>query len=286
MSKRLNYYDRKKLFEARESGLSDTELKRRFGIKDNRTLGRHLKLAEQEERTSIVNLEILKDAKADHLSEIRTLMEQWQATLVTPQIHETYPSTSSQIYDIEAHPLYSSLRKHLPFPTLWRDYSLFRSKMSQYQGTCIELRERIRKRWKFQGTELTPSFEVPILRLVADRDRKLQYRLHIRVGHELNEFKYQVLMINDLEVVRGRESSGQQLRALEHEQSSKEAMPAEYQKVADSICETGASQAKGLFQVLKKLEAKLHESLQEIQLRHDYIMYTCKLCPGQPRLSR
>lgn len=286
MSKRFNYYDRKKLFEARESGLSDTELKRRFGITDNRTLRRHLKLAEQEERALLVNLEILKDAKANHLSEIRNLIEQWQVTLVTPQIHEVYPGTSSAIHGVEVHPLYGSLREHLPFPTLWRDYSLFRSKISQYLETCKELRVGIRQSWKFQDAELAPSFEEPILRLVAGRDKALRYELHIGVGHELKEFKYQVLVVNGTEVVCGRESAGQEFKVLNHEQCSKEALPAEYQKVADSIYETGASQAKQLFQALKELEAKLHESLQEIQLRHDHIMYTCKLCPGQPRLSR
>jgi hypothetical protein len=285
MSKRFNYYDRKKLFEARESGLSDTELKRRFGIKDNRTLRRHLKLAEQEERALLVNLEFLKDAKANHLAEIRTLIEQWQVTLVTPQIHEVHPGTSSPIHGVEADPLYGSLREHLPFPTLWRDYSLFRSKISQYLETCKELRVGIRECWKFQDTELAPSFEEPILRLVAGRDT-LRYELYIVVGNELKEFKYQVLVVNGTEVVWGRESRVQKFKVLNHEQCSKEALPAEYQKVADSIYETGASQAKQLFQALKELEAKLHESLQEIQLRHDYIMYTCKLCPGQPRLSR
>ena len=286
MSKRFNNYDRRKFIEARQSGLSDTELKGRFGITDDRTLRRHLKLAEQEEQTRFVNLEILKDAKRAHLAEIRTLIEQWQVALVTPQIPVVYPGTSSPIHDVEARPLFGSLREHLPFPTLWRDYSLFRSKISQYLETCKELRERIRERWKFQDTELTPSFEDPILRLVAGRDKKLRYKLCISVGHELKEFKYQLLVVNDTEVVRGRESASQQFRVLNHEQSSKEALPAEYQKVADSIYKTGASQAKQLFQALRELEVRLHESLQEIQLRHDHIIYTCKLCPGQPRLSR
>ena len=42
-----------------------------------------------------------------------------------------------------------------------------------------------------------------------------------------------------------------------------------------------------LFSELKNdLEPKIKNSLQEILLRRDYIMYTCKLCPGQPRLLR
>ena len=46
------------------------------------------------------------------------------------------------------------------------------------------------------------------------------------------------------------------------------------------------SEIKRLLDDLKALGAKLHGSLQEVLLRRDHIMYTCKLCPGQPRLSR
>ena len=46
------------------------------------------------------------------------------------------------------------------------------------------------------------------------------------------------------------------------------------------------SDLKSLSEQLKTIEIKLHESLREIQLRHDHIVYTCKLCPGQARLLR
>ena len=37
---------------------------------------------------------------------------------------------------------------------------------------------------------------------------------------------------------------------------------------------------------LRDLETKIHDSLEEIRLRRDYILYTCNLCPGKPRLLR
>ena len=50
--------------------------------------------------------------------------------------------------------------------------------------------------------------------------------------------------------------------------------------------ETGTNLV-ALFSELKNdLEPKIKDALQEILLRRDYIMYTCKLCPGQPRLLR
>ena len=41
-----------------------------------------------------------------------------------------------------------------------------------------------------------------------------------------------------------------------------------------------------LFDDLSYLETKIHNSLEEILLRRDYILYTCNLCPGEPRLLR
>lgn len=70
MAKKINYYDRKKLLETQLGGESNSDLKRKFGIKDDRTLFRHLKMAEQEEQTRLVKVGIIKDALLDHHAEI------------------------------------------------------------------------------------------------------------------------------------------------------------------------------------------------------------------------
>jgi len=62
----------------------------------------------------------------------------------------------------------------------------------------------------------------------------------------------------------------------------------QYQDYSETLLasETGTNLV-ALFNELKNdLEPKIKDSLQEILLRRDYIMYTCKLCPGQPRLLR
>ena len=46
------------------------------------------------------------------------------------------------------------------------------------------------------------------------------------------------------------------------------------------------SSLTSLLEHLHSIETKLHGSLEEILLRRDHITYTCKLCPGQARLSR
>ena len=46
------------------------------------------------------------------------------------------------------------------------------------------------------------------------------------------------------------------------------------------------SQLTPLLDEIRSLEEKLRASLQEVLLRRDYIVYTCRLCPGQLRPLR
>jgi len=235
MGKKLSYYDRKRLFEAKQSGLSDTKLKEKFGIVDNRTLSRHLKLAQQEEESKVVRLEILKDALVDHLEEVSNLIGEWKSSLSTPVVASIYfgmPSIPTQ--KIEAKPLFGSLKEHLPFPTLWRNYANWKTKVGAYIEGCQKVMKRIGETGKRSVSE-------------------------------------------DVFKVWGAESTTKAIALSKplHRMMEK------YRKVAEAD-----SDLKTLLGQLKPIEIKLHESLQEIQLRHDHIVYTCKLCPGQARLLR
>lgn len=235
MAKRLSYYDRKRLFEAMQSGLSNTKLKDKFGIADNRTLSRHLRMAEQEEEAKVVKMEILKDALVDHLAEVRTLIGKWKGSLSTPGVDSMYfdmPPTPTQ--NIEANPLFGSLKGHLPFPTLWRNYANWKTKVRAYIDGCQKVMREIGETEKRSVTE-------------------------------------------DIFKVWGAESTTKAIGLSE----PLKRMRKKYREVAEAD-----SDLKTLLEQLKPIEIKLHESLQEIQLRHDHIVYTCKLCPGQARLSR
>ena len=235
MAKKLSPYDRKRLFDARLTGLSNTKLKDKFGIKDNRTLVSQLKQAEQEERVKAVRLEILKDAVVDHLKEVSTLIEKWKGSLSTPGLNGIYydmPPIPTQ--NIEDMPLFPSLKKHLPFPVLWRNYATWKTKVRAYIEGCQKIMRGIGKTEK---------------RLVTE----------------------------DVFKIWGAESTTKAIGFSE----PLERMQKKYIEAAEAD-----SDLKSLLEQLKPIQIKLHESLKEIQLRHDHIVYTCKLCPGQARLSR
>ena len=235
MTKKLNQYDRKRLLEEQRTGPSKTNLKKIFGIKDNRTLSRQLKLAMEEEQLWIVKSEIIKDALVAHHNEVSSLIDKWKGNISTPIAHFIYygmPLIPTQ--EIEDDPLFSSVREHLPFPTLWRDYATWKNKVRDYIEGCQKIMKEIGE---------------------AEEDS----------------------MLADIYKEWGKESTSKAMRLSE----PLSGMMVRYGKAVKDD-----ENLKALTNDLASIETKLHKDLHEIQLRRDHIMYTCRLCPGQSRLSR
>ena len=233
MSRKFTYSDRKKLLALREEGLTYPQLKNRFNIKDDRTLLRHLKLAEQEHEARLLRIEILKDALSDHLIETRNLIDRWKSNIKSPPLRLVYYGMPFPTEAVKSDPLFNCLRQHLPFPTLWRNYSLWSSKVQEYIRCCQALMDDIMKKAKGSVSE-----------------------------DILNQW--------------GTKSTVEALQLMEPLRE----MMADYSKLAESNPEV-----KKLTAEISHLEEKIHDALQTSLLRRDYIMYTCKLCPGQPVAS-
>jgi len=236
MKKISSLIRRRMLLDMEEKGLSDKEIREKYGIADNRTLRKHLGLAEKERDVREARIKILADNQAQHLAEIRTTIEQWKGSLATPWFGaislETEPSPTGVL---EGNPLFKCLKEHLPFPTLWRDYSSWKEKVENYIDSCKKLLEETRQ-------EAEKSKDPEIKKIAAD------------IGS--------VSTTEALALVKPL-----------HEMMTKYRTGAE-------------SQLKPLSNEIKTLGDKLRDSLQEILLRRDYIIYTCKLCPGQLRPLR
>lgn len=279
MVKKFNYYDRKKLLEAHQSGESDSDLKIKLGIKDDRTLFRHLKLAEQEDQSRLVKVEIIKDALLGHHAEIRALIDQWKNTPRTPRPDEVYPGTISPMETIKANPVFISLREHLPFPTLWRNYLVYVKKLDNYIAGCNNLREEVAKNVKNwnEVEDMTENVAQPILRTIAEGEAAIKLKLYEFKAYEHSNYPDKTMI----------DADGISIFTVLNEPDSAY-VKKQYQDYSDVLLagETGTN-LLALFSDLKNdLEPKIKDSLQEILLRRDYIMYTCKLCPGQPRLLR
>jgi len=296
MAKKLNSNDRRRLLEARESGLTDSAIKARFGITDDRTLRRHLKLAEQEQEIRLVKTEILKKALGDHLAELRQLIENWKAGIGIQAV-TTFPSVMT---DCMAFPhsnrLFGCLKSHLPFPMFWRDYNQWETKYRLYIDNCAKLQEEIQREATTQ-TQLDfkdDSANLPHLssQLIDWILRQVEYKLQKKSerGFEFNwkyfkvEIDKQPTEIRQMRVYPGGQTL---LEVLAQHEVNNEFYEKKCRELLYFCLKSGTvANLSTLLDDLHNLEPKIHNSLEEILLRRDYILYTCDLCPGKPRLPR
>jgi hypothetical protein len=296
MARKLNAYKRRKLLEARERGLSESEMKRQFGITDDRTLRRHLELAEREQEGRVAKTEILKEALRDHLAEIRQLIENWKAGIRIQPLDVHPDAMAGSVTFTQSNPLFGNLKSHLPFPLLWRDYNQWEAKYKLYIANCQKLREEIQKQATTQmkldfvsHSSNFSHFTSGLMYWILDH---LQNKLE-RKDMKGVEFRWKDLKIS----VKGGVLEGKQMFGYPKEREILEIINQPdintgfYEKECKSLldsCLSGESVANliVLFDDLTALEPKIHNSLEEILLRRDYILYTCNLCPGKPRLLR
>lgn len=283
MGKRLTYSDRKKMLEVRDQGLTDAEIKARFGFIDSRTLKRHLRLAEQEQEARVAKIEIIKDALAGHLAEVRNLTEQLQGVVTVPHVYEASHDVFSQIMRIEVHPLFDALKEHVPSSILWRSYANWRSSLKTYTDDCERLKREIEKeteKWE-KVRRLTETFSEPILK-----------RLHERiVGHEPNTYAHKFEKRTEYINVGGKPIAEFEILVVDEsktvEANDALAYRAQYQALSDQVVNSEeSSNVINLYNSLIALRLRIKEVLQQVLLRRDYIMQTCNLCPGQVKLIR
>jgi hypothetical protein len=139
MRKAISKLTRRKMLSDLEDGMTYTELKDKYGIGDDRTLKKHLALAEQEREAQTVKMEVLKDALKDHHADIRRLLEEWKDSNIVddPRVMHS--------------PLFGCLKQHLPL--LWRDYDTWRVKYDQHGSLYKSLQKQL-------GNKVSESQEV------------------------------------------------------------------------------------------------------------------------------
>jgi hypothetical protein len=295
MAKKINSNDRRKLLEARGRGLSNSEIKRQLGIIDDRTLRRHLQLAEQEQEARAVKTEILKEALRDHLAELRQLIENWKATIRIQPVTVLPSVMAYSMESLHSNRLFDCLKSHLPFPILWRDYNQWEAKYSSYIDNCDKLREEIQKeattetRLDFMDDNVTlphlsSRFIDWILRQVEYKLQKVsEGRFEFHWKHYKVEIDKQPAEVRQMSVHPG----GQLLEIINQHEVNSEFYEKKCRELLHSCLKGGTvANLLTLFDDLRYLETKIHNSLEEILLRRDYILYACNLCPGKPRLLR
>lgn len=285
MAKKISVFERRKLLEERDRGASIAELKERFGIKDERTVMRNLKLAEDEQEAKLIMREIRREAQASHLGEIEELIKRWKDGIkLSP--YDIGVDTMAASRNIETELLFEGVREHLrssEFRAVWDNYKSWKAKHREYVGKGKELPGEIRRKGKeimerkvedYPDAEprLTPKFEKPMIRALTP--------VILGGKPEPFSFEWQVATTElKLLIVNGE-------NVLETTTDANEKVYQDrYQKLFDD-CLKDMEPIKGLFSDLGDCQAKIGRLLDKILWRRDYIRYSCGLCPVKARQPR
>jgi len=285
MRRKFTLEQRKRMLERLESGATVADLKRQFGIKDPRTLQRQLRQAREEQTLQIARADIIKERLRDHLAEVGTLIENWSAGIKAPSppSFDRYPLSAAEA--VEQTRLFDGIREHLPFPELWRSYQALKLKWNEYITACEELHrqvvEKAKEKWGLSLLEkneqrpgLTASFswhtlDYAIKAAMGDSQAGTPHYVGAPLNPQAPELEY--LMCSDRVILY----SNQALRYAEDHRS----MIAEWAR---------SKKVVGLLKLLSELrdlERRIHDILEETLLRRDYILYSCRLCPGGGKLA-
>ena len=167
----------------------------------------------------------------------------------------------------------------MPFPTLWRNYLVYVKKLDDYIAGCNNLREEVAKKVKNwnEVKDVLENVAQHILRIIAEGESAIKLKSYeFKLSKQSNYPGKTMLNAEDISIITISEESDPAYVEKQYQDYSKALLTGEI----------GTNLAVLFSELKNDLEPKIKDSLQEILLRRDYIMYTCKLCPGQPRLLR
>lgn len=263
-------------------GATYTEIMESFGIWDQRTMKRHLELAEEEERTERVRRRRLEDATAEHMAEIRELIIKWKDSIKLDAF-KIDQDTLTDCRNVENEPLFKYLGEHLPFKSLWEDYEAWKEKHAQYIDLGEKLLEDLVKEGEtklelrvrgsaYSGSRLTPEFEKPMVK-----------RLGLMLAGEKPggfHFSWQEATTQTGRAVMTLCVDGENVIVLKTNGDKQREYERRYREVFDDCMQGDTTgRMKKLFDDLCTLKDKIQRQLEEILVRRDYIRYSGKLCP-------
>ena len=144
---------------------------------------------------------------------------------------------------------------------------------------CLDLRVQIAQDvGKWGGVEtVTDNVAQPILRIITESEYDKNLQPYTFITSASNNTP-------DTTIIK---AEGMDIVVVSDATNIKD-IKKQYQEYSNKLVtgEMGV-QISAIYHELKdKLEPKIKDSLQEILHRRDYIMTTCRLCPGQPKLLR
>ena len=203
---------------------------------------------------------------------IHNLIEGWKDALKTPRIDEVSLQTTRPTRSIEANLLFECLKQHLPYQTLWKDYSSWVDRFEDYLSSSKSLIKKMSEDPNVMHVLGQVTVKVNIT--ASDFLKKMLWPLAEWSRLDKEGVPLDSMRKLFLELVL--DDSGDVLDLMFDLEN---VLFEEYWH-----SELGMHLVN-LFDELRTLEIRIHKSLDEILTKRDYIAHTCQLCPGQTKDS-
>ncbi len=210
----------------------------------------------------------LEEAQREHLDEIAELTNRWKGSLYVPQFNEVEMGTECPTSKVVANPLFSTMKRHLPIPVLWREWRSYEDYITEYLKIAKDIRICVGNEiasWKGVHRPTIHAAQ-PILDRINNVAHGVQIESCRLSVYVLPDSKFQLLVtdgtINLLEAVDA------------------EAYTESYDSLCSRIVAEEAPRLTRLSSDLQDLRDRLDVRLGKILLRHYYVGYKCRLCPA------
>ena len=179
----------------------------------------------------------------------------------------------------------SCLREHLQLPELWEKHKVLMEKHIRYESMCSELTGAILSTGKGWSVQLEEDFVVPALRFICDIEARLRESEDGEMEYAgIYHLPYELLCDGNKLVAQHMHNDKEKYTILTADKPSK--YVDKYRKMTKQIFESEmADNLATLYEELSHSTQELRHYLEELLIRRDYLMYTCRLCPGQPPQS-
>ena len=251
-------------------------------------------------RETEINNELLKEAQEEHLDLVGKLIEEFRNALFEPiNIFNVYyrlcrPSyrkaklfkhplleSPLSLERFELNPLFKCLHEHIPYPSLWQDYSNWKAKFENYINICKSIIETIENNGKTWPAQLDEDFIVPLLNDIVGKNLWPEQQINCKLVPRENK------LLAYYDYIEGEEfddSGDYEPPYITLMASHPEEYIGKYIDLRQAIWDSEIVDASTkLFDEMEHLQDKLYNNLQGVALSKDYIRHKCSLCPEAKR---
>ena len=259
----------------------------------DRFKGESQNISYQRETSSLIQKSHINRAQEEHLLELRKLIEEWNSHikpfigfyLDKPRWYDFLDKCRAfsendfvWLYNTFFNydgikPIVYCLKEHLPYEDLWENFESFYEKYNKHFEYYLELKEDIGRRVDTWGIQTEEDFFMPIVAEIS----QLQMTENPKDTHIDGEWQSKgTLLILDYGV--------SYFKILRSEN------PLDFVDKYKSMSEFYLSGeiVTNLVDLYKQIERHcevVSNTLQDILIRRDYVLHTCRLCPGQSRVT-